>query len=616
MNASQAEASQPPPEAAPDGAAPLSRRRIDAWSIMRPVRGQIRYGMALAAVSSLLGLVTMALLALTVKALIKAPDQWPWAQMAGVLACAVGTYMARLGAFNQSHYAAFRLERILRMQLSEQLAQVSLGYVQSQGAGALTKVIHDDVKALHVFVADSTPLYARAYVTPVVAFGLLVWLDWRLALAALAVVVLAFGVLRPALRRRGEMARLYNDARERVSAAVVEFVQAMPVVRTFDTGHAIFGRYEKALNTYLSVLTHWYRESGFPARFSWVMLSPMPTLAVVLWLGAVLVWQEDLNPVRWLAALLLCTGMAEAIMPAMMLRHMIEKVKLSIVRIQEVMAAPVLSVPEGVGERPHDASVRFDRVSFSYGATDAEALSDVSFDVRPGTVTALVGPSGAGKSTVARLIPRFWDVTDGRILVGGVDVRRMHSNDLLQHVAFVFQDTFLFADTIAANIRLGTPDAGMDDIISAAKAAQAHDFIMALPEGYDTKVGERGIFLSGGQRQRITIARALLQNRPILVLDEATAFADPENEAALIEALSRLMQGKTVIMVAHRLATIRDADQILVFDRGRLVEGGQHDNLIAQGGTYARLWRNYEMAQSWSLGKAGQAPVTNQDSTP
>ncbi len=571
--------------------------------------------MGLAAVSALLGLLTMGLLALTVQALIDTPDQWPWMLSAAVLACAVGTYLARLGAFNQSHYAAFRLERILRMRLSDRLSKVPLGYVQSQGAGALTKVIHDDVKALHVFVADSTPLYARAYVTPLVAFVLLLWLDWRLALAALGVLALGFGILSRALRRRGEMARLYNDARERVSAAVVEFVQAMPVVRTFDTGHATFGRYQKALEAYLDVLTRWYREPGFPARFSWVVLSPMPTLAVVLWLGAWLVWQETLDPVRWLAVLLLCTGMAEAMMPAMMLRHMIEKVKLSIVRIQEVMAAPVLPVPDGEGERPRDASLRFENVSFRYGEGDADALSQVSFEVAPGTVTALVGPSGAGKSTVAKLIPRFWDVNEGRVLVGGVDVRHMHSDELLRQVAFVFQDTFLFADTIAGNIRLGSPEADMDSVIGAAQAAQAHDFIMTLPEGYDTRVGERGIFLSGGQRQRITIARALLQNRPILVLDEATAFADPENEAALIAALSRLMQGKTVIMVAHRLATIRDADQILVFDHGRLVESGKHDDLVAHGGTYARLWRNYEMAQNWSLGKAAHASLASQDKT-
>ncbi|PMR73610.1 ABC transporter ATP-binding protein [Billgrantia endophytica] len=581
---------------------------------MRPVGSQIGYAMGLSVASALLGLLCMGLLALTVKALLEQPGTWPWELMVGVLACTVATYMMRLGAFNQAHYAAFRLERILRMRLSDRLARVSMGYVQAQGAGALTKVIHDDVRSLHVFVADSTPLYARAYITPIATFCVLVWLDWRLALGALGVLVLGFGILSLALRRRGEMVRLYNDARERVSSAIVEFVQAMPVVRTFDTGHSTFGRYQQALAAYLAVLTRWYRESGFAARFSWVVLSPMPTLLVVLWLGSWLTWHGDLDPVRWLAVLLLCTGMAEAVMPMMMLRHMVDKVKLSIARIQDVMAAPYPPVPSRETEQlPREASVRFEDVSFRYTPADDEALSRVSFDVAPGTITALVGPSGAGKSTVAKLILRFWDVSSGRILVGGVNVRHMTSDTLMQQVAFVFQDTFLFSDSVADNIRLGTPDADMDSLIAAAKAAQAHDFIMALPDGYDTRVGERGVFLSGGQRQRITIARAILQNRPILVLDEATAFADPENEAALVDALSRLMRDKTVIMVAHRLATIRDADQILVFDRGHLVEGGKHDALVKQDGTYARLWQNYETAQNWSLGQTSRHTIITQE---
>lgn len=576
---------------------------LNAWAIMDPVKGQIRYGMALSALSAFLGLVTMGALALSVKALVDHPGRWPWGPTLGALGSTIGTYLARLAAFNQSHYAAFRLERILRTRLSERLTQVSMGYVQTQGAGALTKVIHDDVKALHVFVADSTPLYARAYITPVVTFVVLLWLDWRLALATVGVLGVGFGILSTALRKRGEMARLYNQSRERVSTAIVEFVQAMPVVRTFDTGHATFGRYQRALGSYLDVLTRWYRESGFSARVSWVVLSPMPTLAVVLWLGAFLVWRYSLDPVRWLAVLLLCTGMAEAMMPAKMLRHMVEKVKLSITRIQEVLAAPELVMPTpSEQQQPKDSSVCFENVSFSYGEGEAHALSHVSFEVAPGSVTALVGPSGAGKSTVARLIPRFWDVNEGQVRVGRVDVRHMRSDALLRQVAFVFQDTFLFADTIAANIGLGTPEAGMESVIAAAKAAQAHEFIASLPDGYNTRVGERGVFLSGGQRQRITIARALLQDRPILVLDEATAFADPENEAALVEALSVLMRGKTVIMVAHRLSTIRDADQILVFDRGQLVEQGRHEALAAGRGTYARLWHNYELAQNWSLG--------------
>lgn len=588
---------------APDGAG-----ADRAWAIMDPVRGRIRVGMALGAGSGLAVLATMICLAMVIQSLRAQPGVWPLGWMLGALAGTVASYLARLGAFNQSHYAAFRLERLLRSDLAARLAEVPLGYVQAQGAGALGKVIHDDVKALHVFVADSTPLYARAYVTPLVTLALLLWLDWRLALAVLAVLCLGLLAMRGAQRRRHEMARLYNAAREAVAAATVEFVQAMPVVRSFDTGQTSFGRYDRALRDYLAVVTRWYRESGAGVRLTWAVLSPLPTLAVVLWLGVALMRGGDLTPDRWLAVLLLCTGMAESVMPMMMLRHMIDKVRLSITRIQNVLAAAPLPVP-AAPLMPRDASVVFDHVSFSYGDGLPQVLSDISFSAAPGSVTALVGPSGAGKSTIARLIPRFWDVTGGRILIGGVDLRDLHPATLMDHVAFVFQENFLFADSIAENIRLGSPDATEAQVIAAARAAQAHDFIMALPQGYDSPAGERGGALSGGQRQRITIARAILQNRPILVLDEATAFADPENEAALIRAIAALTRGKTVIMVTHRLQSVTRADQILVVDDGHLVEAGGHDTLLARGGRYARLWDSHRQAQGWTLGGGGAGPV-------
>jgi ATP-binding cassette subfamily B protein IrtA len=572
------------------------------WAVMQPVQGRIRLAIALSALSSLLNLCALGLLAALIEALLRAPDVWPWSAMAGVLACTAGAYLLRLVSFDQSHYAAFRLETLLRTRLSEHLAQVSLGVIQRLGAGALAKVMHDDVKALHAFVADSTPLYSRAYATPAITFFLLLWLDWRLALGATLVLMVGFAVLSLAMRNRSETVRMYNEARERVSAAVIEFVQAMPVVRTFDTGQSTFGRYQRALETYRDALAHWYRTSGFAARFSMAALNPMPTLAVLLWLGAWLIWRESLGFHTWIAVLLLGTGMAEAMMPLVMLHHMIDKAKLSIVRIHEVLDTPAPTVVQsGVQKCPRDASVAFERVSFRYGEHDSAALSEVSFVAEPGSVTALVGPSGAGKTTVARLIPRFWDVNAGRVLVGGVDVRHMSADTLMAQIAFVFQENFLFADTVANNIRVGMPEADPAAVTSAAKAAQAHEFITALPRGYDTPVGERGSFLSGGQRQRITIARAILQNRPILVLDEATAFADPENEAALVQALSALMRGKTVIMIAHRLSTVRDADQILVFDRGHLAESGRHETLLQQHGVYARLWAGYEQAQNWSL---------------
>ena len=596
------------------GAQP-SRRDRSPWRIMDPVRGGIRFAMALAIGGSALSVLSLALVAFTLHALLTAPHTWPWALMTGLLASTVSAFLLRQAAFRHSHYAAFRLEAILRTRLADHIAHLPLGRVQTLGAGQIAKVIHDDVKALHVFVADSTPMVARAYASPLLATLVLLWLDWPLALAALAVPVTGFAILGTIVRNSRETSERYNTAREQVAAAVVEFVQAMPVVRTFDTGSTSFGRYQRALLDYLKVLKDWYASVRFSSRFSLAILSTLPTLTVLLWVGG---WRfahgtQDFS--TWIAALLIGAGLAEAILPMMSLHHLVQKTRISIERIQQILAEPPLPEVPAPGRQPADASVVFEHVSFSYEKADIPALQDVSFTAAPGTITALVGPSGAGKSTVARLIPRFWDVDTGRVRVGGTDVRDMTADTLMQQVAFVFQDTFLFATSIADNIRLGCPDASMDDVIAAARAAQAHDFISALPRGYETRAGERGTFLSGGQRQRITIARAILQNRPILVLDEATAFADPENEAALVRALSALMHGKTVLMVAHRLATIQNADQILVFDQGRLAERGRHDDLLQRHGVYARLWQSGQDAGQWTLpATAGHATIPSHTS--
>lgn len=408
--------------------------RFPLWRVITPVRGKIIFSMTLSGLAALASLGALLFLAGSLRQLQDTPAVMPLYPLIGMIGCVVLTFVLRLQAFNLSHYAAFRLEKVLRGELACKLVKLSLGELQRMGSGMLVKVIQDDVKSLHIFVADSTPLYVRAVLMPLATMALLFSLDWRLALAALAVLVFGAVVLVLARRSSGEMQQRYHQTREQVSAAVIEFVQAMPVVRTFDSGSSSFGRYQHALENWVAVLKTWYRRAGYSA-----------------------------------------------------------------------------------------------------------------------------------------------------------------------------QDNFLFADTIANNIRLGLPEMSMEAVMAAAKVAQAHDFISALPQGYDTLVGERGVFLSGGQRQRITIARAILQNRPILVLDEATAFADPENEAALIKALLAAMHGKTVIMVAHRLSMVTQADQILVFSQGQLVASGDHAGLLAQGGLYQRLWQQYQQAQQWTPGGAGVA---------
>jgi len=593
-------------------APPVPVKKKSAWSIMDPVRWQIRFALLLSCLSStstLLALLALAFALHNLPAVIGPAREWGpnlapvivFNALIAALLATIAAYLLRRFSFDQSHIAAFKLETILRTQLTTHIATLPLGAAQQLGAGALSKVVYDDVKELHAYVADSTPLYARAYYLPIITLLALLWLDWRMALAAVAVLAIGVGILSGIMKDRPEIIRRYNEERENVSRAIIEYVQAMPVVRSFDSGQSTFGRYQQALDNYLKMFSVLWLRMGLPAKLSMALLNPMPTLAVLLWFGAYLHWGNNLDFTIWVAVLLLGTGMAEALTPLHSIGHLIDRAKISITRIQDILAIPPLPQAKA-GKKPHDASVVFENVSFSYENTAAPTLKNISFKAQPGTITALVGPSGAGKTTVARLIPRFWDVNSGRILVGGVDLREIDNDTLMQQVAFVFQDTFLFSGSIADNIRLGIADASLEQVREAARRAQADEFIMQLPQGYDTDAGERGSFLSGGQRQRITLARAVLQDRPILVLDEATAFADPENEAAIVAALSELMQGKTVLMVAHRLSTICDADQILVFDQGQLLERGKHQQLLAQQGIYARLWHSYQQAQNWALG--------------
>ena len=577
------------------------------WQLVEPVRHRIYTAMLLSVAAALLWVASLAVTAfLFAHVLAGRPSAGLAALLAGLV---LMSYLLRMQSFKRSHFAAFELEKVLRLKLAERIGRAPPGLAVDSGAAALAQVAQNDVAALHAFVADSTPLYARSFAAPLFAFLILLFFDWRLALAAAAVLAAGMGVLSLVMKKGQSEMKAYAEAREQVSRAVVEFVQGMGVVRTFDGGAASFGRYSRALDGYLGYLKGWYKRNGLPARLGLVVLSPLPTLLVLLWCGAYWYADGSLPFAAWLAVLLAGTGMAEAIMPYMALFHAVEGAKMSAERIAELLDTPVLSA-RGGGKTPEGGDIVFDKVCFSYPNRQDKALDSVSFTAKAGTWTALVGASGSGKSTVARLAARFWDADEGSISVGGTDVRDIDPDALMSQIAFVFQDNFLFTGSIADNIRLGIPDAAQADIENAARAANAHDFITKLPQGYATPVGERGASLSGGQRQRITIARAILQSRPILILDEATAYTDAENEALIMGALKKLMRGKTVLMAAHRLSTVMHADNILVFDQGRLKEQGTHAQLLAQNGIYAELWRAHEQSKAWRYGGRGAAADT------
>lgn len=581
---------------------PFAQPPTGVWSILAPVKDRIIVAIALSvlsACSSVASLLTIPLI--TVELLSEAPEPgviWRW--LVGAIGLVIIAFISRTFSFRVSHIGAFNLEVMLRTALADHLARVPLGYVIGTGSGAIKKLVQDDVKSLHAFVADSTPLIGQAYTIPIVSLVAMLIADWRLGLVTLLVLPVGLIFIQLALQDYGEQRDAYDRANETINGVIIEFVQGMQVVRTFDDGSSSFGRFQTSLDTFTQTLRDWNDKTQFSARLGSLLFEPLPTLVVVSTMGVWLVSQGSLTIPRFLVFLLLAPRLCGAFKPIFTLSYLINQANAGALRIGSVLAEPILPQPLQP-QQPVDSAISLHNVTFAYGEGDP-ALQNISLHLPVGTVTALVGPSGAGKTTLAQLIPRFWDVDEGAIEIGGVDVRQMTSDTLMSWVSFVFQDTFLLHDTIFNNIKLGRPEATRVEVEAAAQAAQAHRFILSLPQGYDTLVGERGGQLSGGQRQRITIARAILQDKPIVVLDEATAFADPENEVLIQAAIAALTQGKTLIVVAHRLATITQVDQIAVLDRGRLVELGNHEQLVGAGGLYARLWSRHQAAQHWGLG--------------
>jgi ATP-binding cassette subfamily B protein len=529
----------------------------------------------------------------------------------------LGSLLFLYAGIMASHVAAFRILYNLRMRLAQHLARLPMGYHTRQSTGAIKKLLEMSVEKIENFIAHQLPDLVGAVALPVIMLAVMFVLDWRLALICAVPIIGAYFLQALVFYGKEglESIKEYHNALERMNAAGVEYVRGMPAVKVFGLTVSSFLRFHNSIIAYRDWAVEY---TGFCKRpyiiFTTILAS---LLSFILPVGVfILSGQPDNQAFALILMLFLvfAPGLSIPIMKLMYLGGNMRMISEGVERIDAIFGQEPIAEP--LNPRvPGEYTIEFDNVWFSYDnqdeSTRTEALAGVSFRAREGQLTALVGPSGGGKSTIANLIPRFWDVGAGSIRIGGVEVREIGTEMLMNLVSFVFQDVHLFYDTIEENIRMGHAEAGHEEVAAAARAARCHEFIESLPDGYQTKIGEGGTYLSGGEAQRVAIARALLKNSPILVLDEATAFADPENEAQIQAGLSRLIQGKTVIIIAHRLSSIRQADQILVVDEGRIAERGRHDELIELGGLYHRMWSAHIDAGEWALAAEKENKAVN-----
>ncbi len=530
---------------------------------------------------------------------------WGWVAFGGL----VGGLVLLYAALMSSHVAAFRILYGLRVRLSEHIGKLPLGYLNNTSTGAIKKTMDQNIEKIEGFIAHTIPDLVNVIATVVVMLVIFFSLDVWLTVVCLVVVVLSLFLQFSNFmgKRAREFMGIYYDAQEKMSASAVQYVRGMPVVKIFGQSVRSFRQFNaeiQAYKTFALKCCDTY-QNGMIA-FTVLLNS---TVTFILPMGILLMQASPQSlslAVVWLFFIIMGPGMASPVYKLTFLGGNTRDIDEGVNRIDRILEKKPVPEPE-YPQVPAAYDVEFRHVSFSYENTEqgtrTEALRDVSFIAPQGKITALVGPSGSGKSTVANLIPRFWDVEQGKICIGGADIRQIPTAKLMDMVSFVFQDTFLFYDTLYENIAVGSPDATKEKVIAAAKAAQCHDFIERLPQGYETRIGDKGVFLSGGEAQRICVARAILKNAPILVLDEATAFADPENEHKMQMALQSLIKDKTVIVIAHRLSSIVSAHQIVVMKEGRIVQRGKHERLSMTEGVYKNMWDAYTSAYHWTLNK-------------
>ena len=565
-------------------------------------------GCALSALSAVLGLAPYLCVWQAARRILSA---WPSLDGAGDLGrfgwmavwTASGSILVYFAALMSTHIAAFRTARNLRRAAMAHVLKLPLGFFTGNPSGRLRKLIDDNAGLTEDLLAHKLPDLAATAVTPIAAVIVLFLFDWRMGLLCLLTMALALlSMCRMMGGKNAGFFHRYQREIERMSGEAVEYVRGIPVVKMFQQTVYSFKAFYAAIRDYSRLASQY----AMSCRVGQTCFLTCINGAFALLIPAALLIASggDVRAalVNFIFYALFAPACGQMINRVMYMSEAVMEADEAIGRLDEILRQQPMEAPKAP-KKPVSGDVSFDRVTFTYPGAGRPALQEVSFSVRAGTVVALVGPSGGGKTTAASLIPRFWDVDSGSVSVGGVDVRELDNAALMEQVAFVFQDTRLFKESLLENIRAGRPDASRKEVLAAAHAAQCDDILAKLPQGLDTVVGAHGVYLSGGEQQRIALARAILKDAPIVVLDEATAFADPENEHQIQKAFEALTRKKTVLMIAHRLSTVQDADNIIVLNEGKIAEQGSHSALLEKNGVYAAMWADYQRSAQWKVGK-------------
>ena len=531
--------------------------------------------------------------------------RWGWIAFAGL----TGGLLLLYASLMASHVAAFRILYGLRIKLAEHIGRLPLGYLNGTSTGAIKKTMEQNIEKIETFIAHTIPDLVNVLATVVIMFTLFFTLNGWIAAVCLLAIALGIGLQCTMMFGKAgqEFMQTYFDTQEKMSASAVQYVRGMPVVKIFGQSIRSFRQFNKEIEAYKTYALKVC--DTYQPRMVVFMVLLNSIVTFILPVGLLILSAQPQNiafAAVYLFFIILGPGVATPIYKLTFLGSSTKEIDEGVTRLDRIFSEKTM--PESLNpQKPYGYDITFTDVSFAYEnkteATRTDALHHINFTARAGEITALVGPSGSGKSTIANLIPRFWDVEQGEIKIGGTNVKNIATEQLMDLVSFVFQDSFLFFDTIYENIRVGNPHATREQVIAAAQAAQCDEFIQHLPKQYDTIIGEEGVYLSGGEEQRISVARAILKNSPILVLDEATAFADPENEYKMQLAIQKLIRDKTVIIIAHRLSSILSANRIVVLKEGCVVQQGTHEELCRQEGVYKKMWDAYTDASQWTLNK-------------